>query len=146
MMQDLVFSSAALQCLEEALLTAEQQQYPLVMRPGMPLPQSPAAAATIDSKHSSDSNSSMSVLNNVITTGAEEEAASDVALHPLCGSDTPSNNLNSQQQQCLTWRRYFHSQLAAVYSLLFRTKVPLTAPGGSPAGAPPVQHDFVYIP
>lgn len=38
--RDLVFSAATLEALEQHLTPQEQQQYPLVMRPGMPLPNS----------------------------------------------------------------------------------------------------------
>ncbi|KAF8071189.1 fatty acyl-CoA reductase [Scenedesmus sp. PABB004] len=43
----------------------------------------------------------------------------------------------------LTWRRYFHSQLAAVFSSLFRVSLPRSAPGWR--GGAAVEHDFAYV-
>lgn len=100
--KDLVFSSASLEALEQCLPPNEQQLYPLVMRPGMPLPQT-------------HSNSSQ--------------------VH---------DGSSSSNKQALTWRRYFHSQLAAVYSGLFTMKVPRVAAGAGGPTAAPVEHDFVF--
>eukprot|EP00775_Hariotina_reticulata_P013020 gene13020-13149_t len=135
--KDLVFSAAALQCLEAALVKEEQQQYPLVMQPGMPLPQPPVAGGnkpdSATSKHASSSSSSKAGSKGIITE-ADKEA----------GPDVPQPSILQGQQQCLTWRRYFHSQLAAVYSLLFRAKVPQVSPGVG-LRAPLVEHDFVFL-
>lgn len=93
--KDLLFSAATLEVLEKTLTAEEQQQYPLVMRPGMRLPR----------------------------------ACSSPAAQP--------------SQQVLTWRRFFHTQMAAVYSGLFRMKVPRVA--AAPRGAAPVEHDFASV-
>jgi hypothetical protein len=108
--KDLVFGAASLELLEQALPAQEQQQYPLVMRPGMRLP-----------------GNSSSV--------------------PLTSADSTSDRQQPQQQagqQVLTWRRYFHTQMAAVYSALFRVKVPQVAAARDKAGAA-VEHDFGFI-
>src|SRR5689334_4104886 len=95
--KDLIFSAATLDALEQHLTLTEQQQYPLVMRPGMRLPQA---------GFSNSSSSSSGV-------GREGECEKE-----------PLQEQQHQGQQVLTWRRYFHTQMAAVYSLLFRVKVP----------------------
>lgn len=104
--KDLVFSAATLEALEQHLTPSEQQQYPLVMRPGMPLPRAAVSSSS--------------------SGGGQREEGRE-----------------QQQQrgrQSLTWRRYFHTQMAAVYSLLFRMKVPQKAAGRHAA----VEHDFVF--
>lgn len=52
--------------------------------------------------------------------------------------------LTSQQQQAgvLTWRRYYHSQLAAVYSMLFRVSTPQIAYAAKGAV---IEHDFRFL-
>jgi hypothetical protein len=108
--KDLVFSAATLEALEQHLTPAEQQQYPLVMRPGMRLPRAACSSSRVESGEQCD-------------------------REPL---------VQQQGQQVLTWRRYFHTQMAAVYSLLFRKKVLQKAAGCSPGGAD-VEHDFVFV-
>lgn len=110
--KDLVFSAATLGILEGNLTAEEQQQYPLVMRPGMRLPQT-------------------------VNRAAGEVASSET-------SPAGNSSGQQQQQQVLTWRRYFHTQMAAVYSSLFRVKVPRVAAARDPAGAA-VEHDFVFV-
>jgi hypothetical protein len=94
--KDLIFSAATLEALERSLTAEQQQQYPLVMRPGMRLPRT-----------------------------------------CQCSSSPAA-------QQVLTWRRFFHTQMAAVYSGLFRSKVPQVAVAPQ-QGAAPVEHDFVFV-
>lgn len=111
--KDLVFGAASLELLEQALPEHEQQQYPLVMRPGMRLP------------GSSSSSGSAALLASATSSSARQQ----------------------QQQgasQVLTWRRYFHTQMAAVYSALFRVKVPRVAAARDKAGAA-VEHDFEFV-
>lgn len=106
--RDLTFSSHALAALEAALSNTEQRAWPLVMRPGMPLPRT---------VRSSDNR----------------------------GGDTwPLLQQQQQQDGVLTWRRYLHTQMAAVYSSLFHATVPSVAPGVRCGGAM-IQHDFVLV-
>jgi hypothetical protein len=109
--KDLVFSAATLEALEQHLTPAEQQQYPLVLRPGMRLPRAACSSSS------------------------RVEGGEQCEMEPL---------VQEQAQQVLTWRRYFHTQMAAVYSLLFRKKVPQKAAGCSPGGAD-VEHDFAFV-
>jgi hypothetical protein len=114
--KDLVFGAASLELLEQALPEHEQQQYPLVMRPGMRLP------------------------------GSSSSSGGSSAVLLASASSTPARQQQQQQgaAQVLTWRRYFHTQMAAVYSALFRVKMPRVAAARDKAGAA-VQHDFVFV-
>lgn len=109
--KDLLFSAATLEALEQHLTPDEQQQYPLVMRPGMRLPQ---------------------VGSSRVQRGDESE------MEPL------QQRQQEKGEPVLTWRRYFHTQMAAVYSMLFRKKVPQKAAARSPGGAA-VEHDFAFV-
>jgi hypothetical protein len=123
--RDLVFSAATLEALEQHLTPQEQQQYPLVMRPGMPLP---------NSSSSSSSSSSRAAHTYEATAPAKQppqEASS-------------STQQEQQQGHVLTWRRYFHTQMAAVCSGLFRMKVPHVAAAGGAEGTV-VEHDFQFV-
>lgn len=127
--KDLVFSADVLQLLEQALSVSEQQQYRLVMRPGMPLPS--AAAAGHKQGKNSRSNSS----------GADSGTLHEVAQQ-ASDVDSSSSRQEQEQKQFLTWRRYYHTQLAAVYSRLFRLCVPQCAQG---PGGQVLQHDFCFV-
>jgi hypothetical protein len=116
--KDLVFSADNLLLLEAHMPEAEQHKWPLVMRPGMRLPANAAAAAA--------------------AAGGSSCSESD----PLLGSQGGGLQQQQQQQQVLTWRRYFHTQFAGVYSMLFRSKVPQVARSSSGAA---VEHDFVFV-
>jgi hypothetical protein len=111
--KDLVFSADNLLLLAAQMPEAEQRKWPLVMRPGMPLPPIAAAAA-----------------------GDSSCCEGDALLGGQGGG------LQQQQQQVLTWRRYFHTQFAGVYSMLFRSEVPQVAHSSSGAA---VEHDFVFV-
>eukprot|EP00879_Flechtneria_rotunda_P026456 GHRR01028207.1.p1 GENE.GHRR01028207.1~~GHRR01028207.1.p1 ORF type:complete len:174 (+),score=51.83 GHRR01028207.1:211-732(+) len=125
--RDLVFSAKSLQLLNSRLTTAEQQQYPLVMRPGMALPMPINQQPTTDISKQHDPHTDKQQL---LTSEPKVQAViADGQQHP---------------QQVLTWRRYFHSQLAAVYYHLYRLKVPQSAQGVT-AVAPLIEHDFVPI-
>lgn len=73
-------------------------------------------------------------------------SASRPSAHRNSGNSSEAAVPLAKQQQGtarLTWQRYFHSQLAGVYSQLFHMKVPQTAQARS--GAATVEHDFVFV-
>jgi hypothetical protein len=120
--KDLVFSADNLLLLEAQMPGADRRKWPLVMRPGMPLPSTaPTAAAA--------------AAMGVSSTADSSEA--DVLLPSRGGKQQ-----QQQQQQVLSWRRYFHTQFAGVYSTLFRSKVPEVARSSTGAA---VEHDYVYV-
>ncbi|WIA32225.1 hypothetical protein OEZ86_003073 [Tetradesmus obliquus] len=114
--KDLVFSADNLLLLEAHMPEQERRSWPLVMRPGTPLPSTAAAAAAAGVSSSSRSES-------------------DALLDCPGGEQQP-------QPQVLSWRRYFHTQFAGVYSTLFRSKVPQLARRSNGAA---VEHDFVFV-
>jgi hypothetical protein len=118
--RDLTFSAAALEALERRLPPAESAAHPLVMRPGMRLPSVLASSAGGRGSSSSSSGAPL------------------VAATPSSSSSSSSSSSAAAEQGVLTWRRYFHTQLAAVCSALFQVKVPRAAAGC-------VEHDFVFI-
>lgn len=121
--KDLVFCAATLESLEAHMPEHEQQQYPLVMRPGMPLPRTGVESSS---------------KTNSTAQGARTPEAADA---PLAASGVPKTSRH--QVSVLTWRRYFHTQMAAVYSALYRMRVPRLATGSDPAGA--IEHDFIFM-
>lgn len=134
--KDLTFSAAALELLEQHLSPNEQQLYPLVMRPGMRLPSVAASSPSGAAAHAA--------ADGAVDTADSPAVGLLGQQHPegpqtACGSQAQ----HQQQQQVLTWRRYFATQLAAVYSSLFRQKAPRMAAGCG--NAAPVEHDFVYV-
>lgn len=135
--KDLVFTAHALQVLEQQMLVEEQQRYRLVMRPGMPVPGSAAAALDDDDASASKQASLASSVNSRDGhAGASHDADADQQ------SLSSSRSAVGRQQRVLTWRRYYHSQLAAVYSMLYRTSVPKLA---HTAAGTPVEHDFAFV-
>lgn len=93
------------------------------MRPGLPLP------------------------SNVAEGGASGSGASGgggAAEEPLLGGGG-GGDVSGGGRGVLTWRRYYHSMLAGVYTALFRSKLPRRKAGAGGPGAAPVEHDFVFV-
>jgi hypothetical protein len=115
--KDLIFSADNLLLLEASMPEAERSRWPLVMRPGMPLPSTAVAAAACSSS----------------STPSEADAL-------LPGA---AKTQQQQQQQVMSWRRYFHTQFAGVYSTLFCSKVQQVAWSSATGAA--VEHDFQFV-
>jgi hypothetical protein len=122
--KDLTFSTHACAHLEAALAAEERQQYMLMWRP-------PAVQLT--------------GLSHEVPTGAGggrslSAAAAATPATAAAGAAGTTVTAGQGAESGMTWRRFNHTQMAAVYSALFQVGVP-QAKGGTGE----VLHDFRYI-
>jgi hypothetical protein len=116
--KDLTFSSTALELLEAALPGNEQQASPLVWRPR---PAGGAAAAAGGAE------------------GVDDADSTSAAICEGCSA------VQQQDGQTMNWQVFNYTQLAGVYSMLYKTSVPSYATYQGPDGVENVvQHNFSF--